>query len=652
MAVVFGAAAVAGDRAPGAGVDCSLRRTTNADERTSKCNAQHRRVASLSWSSNCDAAAAYGPAPPPVGHVHVTVAGGCSTETVCVDAIHKGRQQRPRNKSLEEEIASLNYEMERIQFQCQQLVDKHTRQRRSKSDDRFEAEAHSSSSNYQSPRLVPRMGTRLQDFLAPLPRNSTISHCSVHVDDQSVYRTQIHFKAKEDKATPVEQWHSIGSLSPCKRFYQALALQKRSNGADPSFPRGSIQAERNSERSTSRPEKPPVVFSRRALGFANYKTSMELGVASSQAKAEAATKGGVEAGSSGNLAMQLTQQRYHQMTHAEILDCKHHSMESDTGKKQQHLQQFETRLSMQNVHSSLLCSASVSRRISNAAQQAVHRKKSPSSAFIKGGGGEMVRGGAECEVGETGSGKVRKQFVESVDIANGVFREKTKDCCSLSPSKVLITSTTPGSPQSKIPCRPSASSFTGGGGGVEPAAQGERRGAIEWVVKRRSDGTRYVMRRPTRNRVLKERARQLAEERCSSTTTDDDAASELKRGRYWNRDARRRHLEMAKDRKSRKEMMQQQQQEARESARLSCSRGHQHLQLDIVEMSRRRQIMQRQNKLFDNFTTLQELLAHGNREPPPYPSSSTVVNDGLHSHRLRQLLRYQRINPLLSVTTV
>lgn len=268
----------------------------------------------------------------------------------------------------------------------------------------------------------------------------------------------------------------------------------------------------------------------------------------------------------------------------------------------------------------------------------------------------MTRAGAECNVGEPGIGEVGEHF-ETVDTSNGVFQGRRIKDCSMSPSKAKNSFP---SPQSKI-CHPSASPspFTGGGGGgcVVPAqSSGRGPGDVEWVVKRRSDGTRYVMRRPTRSRVLKERARQLAEERCSSTTTDDDAASELKRGRYWNRDARRKHLEMAKDRKSRKEMMQQQQQQARESAKLS-SRGHQRLQLDIVEMSRR-QMMQRQDKLFDNFTTLQELLAHGNREPPPpppphppHPSSSTVVEDDLHNHLLCQH-RYQHINPLLSVTTV
>ena len=49
----------------------------------------------------------------------------------------------------------------------------------------------------------------------------------------------------------------------------------------------------------------------------------------------------------------------------------------------------------------------------------------------------------------------------------------------------------------------------------------------EWKVKIRPDGSRYVARRPARNRLLKEREARLNEER-SGMTTDDDAMSELK----------------------------------------------------------------------------------------------------------------------------
>lgn len=78
---------------------------------------------------------------------------------------------------------------------------------------------------------------------------------------------------------------------------------------------------------------------------------------------------------------------------------------------------------------------------------------------------------------------------------------------------------------------------------------------MEWKVKRRPDGSRYITSRPVRNKMLKERALKIMEERCSGLTTDDDAMSELKVGRYWNKDERKRHFEKARDRKKREIMM-------------------------------------------------------------------------------------------------
>ncbi|CAI2732355.1 unnamed protein product [Schistosoma spindalis] len=76
---------------------------------------------------------------------------------------------------------------------------------------------------------------------------------------------------------------------------------------------------------------------------------------------------------------------------------------------------------------------------------------------------------------------------------------------------------------------------------------------MEWVVKKRPDGTRYITRRPIRSRILKERAKRVAEER-SGITTDDDAMSELKTGRYWNRSERKKQLEKARADRKRKQL--------------------------------------------------------------------------------------------------
>lgn len=74
----------------------------------------------------------------------------------------------------------------------------------------------------------------------------------------------------------------------------------------------------------------------------------------------------------------------------------------------------------------------------------------------------------------------------------------------------------------------------------------------EWRMKKRADGSRYITRRPTRERLLRDRAHQISEERAG-TTTDDDTLSELKLGRYWSKEERRQHVEKTRERRQRQE---------------------------------------------------------------------------------------------------
>ena len=148
---------------------------------------------------------------------------------------------------------------------------------------------------------------------------------------------------------------------------------------------------------------------------------------------------------------------------------------------------------------------------------------------------------------------------------------------------------------------------------------------MEWVVKRRADGSRYITRRPIRNKLLKERAKKLNEERCGMTT-DDDAVSELKVGRYWNKEDRKRHLEKSRDRKSKKEALLRQRMETVKEAE-ECARR----EPNIVELSHRKMMRHKGKKVLDDFTTIHEMLAHGTRD------------------HTQPKVAY---NPLLSVTTV
>lgn len=77
---------------------------------------------------------------------------------------------------------------------------------------------------------------------------------------------------------------------------------------------------------------------------------------------------------------------------------------------------------------------------------------------------------------------------------------------------------------------------------------------MEWKVKRRQDGTRYIVRRPIRNRTLRAaRASKINEERANDQTTEDDTISEVKTGRYWSKEERKKHLEKSRERRHRQE---------------------------------------------------------------------------------------------------
>ncbi|XP_055484625.1 E3 ubiquitin-protein ligase PDZRN3 isoform X2 [Psammomys obesus] len=133
---------------------------------------------------------------------------------------------------------------------------------------------------------------------------------------------------------------------------------------------------------------------------------------------------------------------------------------------------------------------------------------------------------------------------------------------------------------------------------------------MEWKVKIRSDGTRYITKRPVRDRLLRERALKIREER-SGLTTDDDAMSEMKMGRYWSKEERKQHLVKAKEQRRRREFMMQ--------SRLDCLKEQQssddRKEMNILELSHKKMMKKRNKKIFDNWMTIQELLTHGTKSP-------------------------------------
>ncbi|XP_049589711.1 E3 ubiquitin-protein ligase PDZRN3-B isoform X1 [Syngnathus scovelli] len=133
---------------------------------------------------------------------------------------------------------------------------------------------------------------------------------------------------------------------------------------------------------------------------------------------------------------------------------------------------------------------------------------------------------------------------------------------------------------------------------------------MEWKVKVRSDGSRYITKRPIRDKLLRERALRIHEER-SGMTTDDDAISELKMGRYWSKEERKQHAVRSKEQRQRREFMKQ--------SRADCLKEQvapeDKKEPNIIELSNKKMMKKRNKKIFDNWMTIQELLTHGTKSP-------------------------------------
>ncbi|XP_051975583.1 PDZ domain-containing RING finger protein 4-like [Xyrauchen texanus] len=136
---------------------------------------------------------------------------------------------------------------------------------------------------------------------------------------------------------------------------------------------------------------------------------------------------------------------------------------------------------------------------------------------------------------------------------------------------------------------------------------------MEWKVKVRSDGTRYITKRPVRDRLLRERALKIKEERSGGMTTDDDAMSEMKMGRYWSKEERKQQLVRAKEQRLRREFMQRSRLESLRENPQSGGEGRK--EVSIIELSRRKMMKKRNKKILDNWMTIQELMTHGAKVP-------------------------------------
>ena len=150
---------------------------------------------------------------------------------------------------------------------------------------------------------------------------------------------------------------------------------------------------------------------------------------------------------------------------------------------------------------------------------------------------------------------------------------------------------------------------------------------IEWKVRMSKDGSQiFVRKRPAtaarqaRNKLLRDRAQKITDER-KGMTTDDDTQT-VYQGRYWPREDRRRHLERVREARRKKIQKLQQLKESESPHTGSGSESGKGRRDIIVEMSHRKM----NRKHFDDFTTVREYLTQRNHDGSPVgPINVTTV---------------------------
>ena len=127
---------------------------------------------------------------------------------------------------------------------------------------------------------------------------------------------------------------------------------------------------------------------------------------------------------------------------------------------------------------------------------------------------------------------------------------------------------------------------------------------VEWRVRRNKDGSRIFVSkkmRPAKQKLLRERAQKLAEERRGLTTDDETQSVYL--GRYWNRDDRRKQLDKVREARRVKK--------AEFDAELLNGGAQKRNDLAIIQLTQKK--MACVDQTFDDFITVDEILQQRNR---------------------------------------
>ncbi|KAK7915366.1 hypothetical protein WMY93_011127 [Mugilogobius chulae] len=114
--------------------------------------------------------------------------------------------------------------------------------------------------------------------------------------------------------------------------------------------------------------------------------------------------------------------------------------------------------------------------------------------------------------------------------------------------------------------------------------------------------------RVSRSALLRHRASQLADERSGMST--DEETGDMLLGRYWSRTERKEHFLLARElRQARGDRS-----SSRERERATVAAAPEDPRANtVLELSQRKLSRLRNRKLLDDWTTVEELLTHGNR---------------------------------------
>ena len=516
--------------------------------------------------------------------------------------------RKDSQSSIEREIIQLNKEMEMIQMECQEIVEAHSHRQSRDLKAQPAAVSHlvkaaGRHEPFRSPRMVPRMGTRL-DYMKQMLAAQEASQGQQMYAQQALGMMgsdmQPLWMRQNDQHLNTNHIAKDLSLKP-KEVQQLVSASHSAagSGEDKDKDTSNTSAYNTGDSCRSTPLTLELSSAPAMNGHKGSLLSLSVNqqppIKPSYSDSEKMTQTGATNGIPMNFA-------------AQSQTCKQVRDWSSDGSESKKLRQYLPQHSRVQSHAQ---PGNLSKLVSNGSFSENKTSQTPNGDLSQTENADSLQElyAQYADVMYTN----RANLEHTIMVQQKLFQQqlmqrsahaRLQDNCTQEGATGMSQSDMPST--SGLPQSPSASSH------------------MEWVVKRRADGSRYITRRPVRNRILKERAKKIQEERCGMTT-DDDAVSEMKVGRYWTKDERKKHLEKVREHKRRKQEMLKSRMET-----VKENEEEKKKEPNIVELSHRKMMKHKNKRVFDDFTTVQEMMAHGSREPT----------------------NPKGYNPLLSVTTV